>query len=254
KYTDLRNLLRSVPPPAAPAGREEAIDAAARASVFDGLDRARMVFVDGAYVPELSDLSGLGEGVSVTPLSSSLAAADPVLERIGSALGGVSGAVGNPVAELNTAFMTDGATVHVAEGVRAGRPLEIVHAFSSSTASAAYLRHLVVLEAGACLELIETSVGPDGVGHLLNAAMELLVGEKATLRLARVEENGDASVFLTTIALRAGREASVETLGYSATARVGRQQYFAAFDGENARGTFCGATLLDGERHMDSTL
>ncbi len=57
KYTDLRALMREMAPLAPPP------DAAAKARAKDagkilaGVDCRRIVFVDGAFVPELSDLS-----------------------------------------------------------------------------------------------------------------------------------------------------------------------------------------------------
>src|ERR1700759_2415442 len=56
KYTDLRALMRDAlplaPPPDA-AAKAKAKDAGA---LFAGVDTRRLVFVDGALVPELSDM------------------------------------------------------------------------------------------------------------------------------------------------------------------------------------------------------
>src|SRR3954452_13674398 len=55
KYTDLRALMRDMPPLA------EAPDAAAKAraknagAILAGVDARRIVFVDGVFAPELSD-------------------------------------------------------------------------------------------------------------------------------------------------------------------------------------------------------
>src|SRR4051812_11279643 len=57
KYTDLRALMRDALPLALPpdaAGKARAKDAG---KVFAGVDSRKLVFVDGAFVPELSDLS-----------------------------------------------------------------------------------------------------------------------------------------------------------------------------------------------------
>src|SRR5262245_4637737 len=46
KYTDLRSLIRDVPPPAVPASPADARTALDRADVFEAIDRARIVFVN----------------------------------------------------------------------------------------------------------------------------------------------------------------------------------------------------------------
>ena len=81
KYTDLRALMREARPLAG------APDAAAKARAGNALatlvaiEARRIVFVDGAFVPELSDLDGLEPGLSVRSMAQMLAAADPQLTR-----------------------------------------------------------------------------------------------------------------------------------------------------------------------------
>src|SRR6516164_3316890 len=66
KYTDLRALMREGKPLAAvpdAAAKARAKDALA---MLDAIEARRIVFVDGALVPELSDLSGLEAGLTVS--------------------------------------------------------------------------------------------------------------------------------------------------------------------------------------------
>ena len=84
KYTDLRALMREAKPLAAPP------DAAARARAKDAgaalasIEARRIVFVDGAFVPELSDLGGLEPGLTIRSMAEVLTTGDP---RITAALG-----------------------------------------------------------------------------------------------------------------------------------------------------------------------
>src|SRR5262249_30503576 len=76
KYTDLRALMREAKPLA------NVPDAAAKARAKDvlamlpAIEARRVVFVDGALVPELSDLSGLEAGLTIRSLAQVLAAGD----------------------------------------------------------------------------------------------------------------------------------------------------------------------------------
>src|SRR5712671_5538584 len=69
KYTDLRALMRDAKPLAAVP------DAAAKARAKDALamlpaiEARRVVFVDGALMPELSDLSGLETGLTIRSMA-----------------------------------------------------------------------------------------------------------------------------------------------------------------------------------------
>src|SRR5690606_7889355 len=83
KYTDLRALLRELNP-LAPLP-----DAAAKARgkdagrMFAGVDCRRLVFVDGSFVPEISDLTP-EPGLTVGSLADALVSGDAdVVARIG---------------------------------------------------------------------------------------------------------------------------------------------------------------------------
>src|SRR5262245_54994915 len=85
KYTDLRALMREALPLAGVP------DAAAKARAKDAgaalasIEARRVVFVDGAFVPELSDLADLEAGLSIRSMAQALAAGDPRLMEIGRA-------------------------------------------------------------------------------------------------------------------------------------------------------------------------
>src|SRR5438105_5830219 len=84
KYTDLRALMRDAKPLAGPP------DAAAKARAKDAgalladVECRRIVFVDGAFAPELSDLAQLEPGLTIQMLSQALASGDAfVSTRLG---------------------------------------------------------------------------------------------------------------------------------------------------------------------------
>jgi Fe-S cluster assembly protein SufD len=86
KYTDLRALMRDAKPLAG------APDAAARAQaksaggMFAAVGARRIVFVDGAFAPELSDLAALEPGLKISSLADALGRGLPdVVARLGTA-------------------------------------------------------------------------------------------------------------------------------------------------------------------------
>src|SRR6201988_1813810 len=59
KYTDLRALMREAKPLAAPPDAAAKTRAKAAGAILGDVETRRLVFVDGAFVPELSDLANL---------------------------------------------------------------------------------------------------------------------------------------------------------------------------------------------------
>jgi Fe-S cluster assembly protein SufD len=250
KYTDLRALMREAKPLAA------APDAAAKArgkragALLAGIDARRITFVDGAFVAELSDLAALEPGLMITPMAKALAEGDPlVASRLGTAVSTADVAVA-----LNTAFMGDGALVHIARNAKLDRPLHLVFAFGSRTAAASFTRSLVVVEEGAQATLIESHEGPDGIDYQVNTALELFVGDGAHVDHVKIGTEGARAIHVSTLMAAIGAHAHLHDLVYTSGGAVVRNQLFVRFAGEGANLALNGATLIKDRQHVDNTL
>ena len=101
------------------------------------------MFVDGAFVPELSDLAGLEPGLAIRSMAEALAAGDPL---VAAHLGKVVPTDDVAVA-LNTAFMGDGALIRLGgRGAGAADPSGLCQC--GERPAAVFARSLVVIERG----------------------------------------------------------------------------------------------------------
>src|SRR3954470_21746844 len=73
KYTDLRALMRDAKPLAAPPDAAAKARAKDAAGLLGDVDARKLVFVDGTFVAELSDLAKLESGLTIRPLAEALA-------------------------------------------------------------------------------------------------------------------------------------------------------------------------------------
>ncbi len=249
KYTDLRALMRDAKPLAGPP------DAAAKAlaknagALAGDLEARRLVFVDGAFVPELSDTAKLEEGLSVGSLADALTDGDPLLARH---LGKLAPADDAAVA-LNAALMGDGAVIRVVAGAVIKRPLHLVFV-ASAKPTARFLRSLLVVEPGARVMLIESHEGPAGSDYQVNAALELFAGDKAHVDYVKIIADGGDALHVSTLAAAIGGNARFNTFTFTMGGAVVRNQLFLRFDGEDTVAGIRGATLIRGHQHADTTL
>jgi Fe-S cluster assembly protein SufD len=247
KYTDLRALMREAKPLAQVPSAQDA--AALRASGLPLADvkALRLVVLNGTLVPELSDLDRLPAGVELVPFANALATSHPLLKRLGEA-----GAPGdNAAVALNTAFVSDGALVHVAEGVKLDVPLHVVFA-QVGAGHAAYGRVLVVAEKGAALDLIESHAGEGA--HQTNSYIEILAGDETDIRHTKLQAESLSTLHLATLAVTLGAKAKFESLAVARGSAVARQQVFLTFAGEDIEANLRGVSLVGGKRHLDTTL
>jgi Fe-S cluster assembly protein SufD len=248
KYTDLRALMREAKPLAAPP------DAAARARAkgmpcpIGDVECRRLTFINGAFVPELSDLAALEKGLTIGSMAAALAKGDPLVTRhLGQVVESDDAAL-----LLNTALMGDGALIHVAAGAVVDRPLHLAF-IGPDTAAAVFTRSLIVVEKGARVMLIESHEGP-AADYQVNAAMELAVSDEAHVDHVKLIAEADKALHVSTLLAAIGAHARFNSFTFTTGGAVVRNQIFLRFDGVETVAGIRGASLLQGKQHADSTL
>jgi Fe-S cluster assembly protein SufD len=248
KYTDLRALMREAKPLAGPP------DAAAKAREktagrwLGDVETRRLVFVDGAFVAELSDIAALEAGLTIGSLADALAGNDPAVSKY---LGKLA-APDNVAVALNTALMGDGAVIRVAANSTIKRPLHLLF-IASGKPNADFVRSLVVVERGARAMLIESYEG-EGGDYQVNAALELFIADEAHVDHVKIVSEGKDALHVSTLAVAIGAKARFNAFNFVIGGAVVRNQLFLNFDGENTVANIRGATLIRGRQHADTTL
>jgi Fe-S cluster assembly protein SufD len=245
KYTDLRALMKDARPL---AERPTSVEiAAVRERLSNTVDAARIVFINGTLVEELSDLAALPAGVEAAPLARAFAEGHALLARSGEA----PAPANNAVVALNTAFVSDGVLLRVPAGVKADRPLHLVFAQEGS-GHASYARVLLVVEEGASVEVIESHSGSGA--HQTNAYVELLADDRSEVTLVKLQAESLETQHLATFAAKLGAEVKLTTVAVARGAQLARQQMFVTFAGDATHAAMHGITLSGARRHLDTTM
>src|SRR5215467_10317845 len=224
-------------------------------TMLDAIEARRIVFVDGALVPELSDLSGLEAGLTVSSMAQALAAGDrDLLAHLGRIVPTDDVAVA-----LNTAFMGDGAVIQVAPGAALAQPIHLVFVNASGAPSSVFARSLVVIGKGARAMLVESHVGAtaseDQVNEdQVNTVLELKVGDEAHVDHIKITGTGAGALHVSTLMAAIGAHARFNEFLFTTGGAVVRNQAFVRFDGEGTIAGIRGASLLKGRQHADTTL
>jgi Fe-S cluster assembly protein SufD len=247
KYTDLRNAIKEALPPAlaadASASRQE-IDTALEG--LAALDAYRVVFVDGRYRAELSDVAG-AKGLQVGPLAAALPKSEGLV------------ATKSPgqeaVVALNTAFMTDGTLARIADGAKLAKPLLLVFARAAKQPSLVTTRNIVRVGTDARATLIEAYVTlPDAVAGQTNTLSEVMLGDRAELSHLKVTLEGGGATHLASWMTTLAAGSFYRAFHLTASTALVRNSLFALFQGEGAKVDISGAFLGRGGEHIDTTL
>ncbi len=241
RYTDPATLI------AAEAAAAQVFAPQDEAPVFDGIDRLKIVFVDGIFDPAQSDDLALA-GVSIERLAD-VADLDihwardlyGVLEARGQS------PVARPLAALNTAFAPDGVLIRVTG--KAARPVSLIYQHRSES-SDVQLHHCIRLEPGAELTLLEN--GP--AAARLVKVMEVDVGDGARFHHVRLQGRDHERRAATHVFARAGRKSTFKSFTLTANGRLTRNEVVVELLGADAQAHIAGAALGDGDFHHDDTV
>jgi Fe-S cluster assembly protein SufD len=250
KYTDLRVLMREVLPLAA-APDEAALTRAAAALKLHAIDGVRrLVLVDGVFAPKLSELSDLEKGFGIRTLREVLEAGDAALHATL-----FSPDDSNPMVALNSAMMTDGVVIEVADGTVLAQPLHVVHIASAAAPSAMFTRSLLKLGKSAGATLVESYIAADGAKvYQAHDSLIVSIGDNARLDHVRLIEDSSEAFNVSSSVVTLGAHAHFNTFGMTSGASVSRYQAAIAFAGEGSQVTTNGVNLLNGRQHADTTL
>ncbi|WP_438270308.1 Fe-S cluster assembly protein SufD [Rubellimicrobium arenae] len=240
RFTDPQGLVTPEPMPAAPLPEEEA-------PAFAEVEALRLVFVDGRFDPQASDPLDL-DGLEIERLAD---VADRDIHWAQGLYGVLESEGQNPVlrplAALNSAFATDGIVIHVTGAV--SRPVHLVYRHEAAD-SDAMLHHLVRVDAGASLTLLES--GP--AAARFNSVVEVDLAEGARLHHVRTQGRDHDRRTATHIFARLADEADFRSFTLTFNGVLTRNEAVVWLNGDRAVAHLAGAAVGDGDFHHDDTV
>ncbi|ERF85217.1 Fe-S cluster assembly protein SufD [Bradyrhizobium viridifuturi] len=250
KYTDLRALMREVLP-LAPAPDAAALGRAAAAIKLQAIDGVRrLVLVDGAFAPDLSDLGNLDKGLGIQPLREVLDAGDGVLSTQAFATD-----ISNPMIALNGAMATDGVVIEIADGTVLAQPLHIVHVASGTAPASMFTRSLLRLGRDANVTLVESYLAGEGAkAYQAYDGLIVAIGDNARLDHVRLVEDSIDAFNISSATVSLGAHAHFNTFGLTSGGHVSRYQLTVTCAGEGSNVETNGLNLINGTQHADTTL
>lgn len=243
KYTPLR-LLEQL----APELDSEDAQPAVQATYPDPLsDLAVSVNIPNGR-PD-ADLPAVREGVTLMPFGPGL---ETFEDRVRPLLEGLkTGGRDKAFSALNTALLRDGLILHVAAGVDAG-PVLLRWSFSGEAGRLRQSRVVILLDAGARLELQEQYQSPEPGGGAISIVMHAELAAGSRLSHVRVQNESDSAVVLTSLAVRQEENSIYRHFGFDLGGGLVRHEMDVLLGGAQASTEMSGAFVLDGKRHVDN--
>ena len=208
-----------------------------------------LVFVNGVFDPLASRTDSLPAGATVSSLGEAIrdnpTALEPHLSRYANI--GASG-----FSALNTAFLREGAYIHLSARTRLEKP--IVLRFVSAPGGQAMCtqpRILVVAEEASEARIVEHYHGTDEVTYFNNAVTEICLGPRSRVEHYKLQSEGGKSFHISTLQVTQGCESRFTSHSISFGGQLVRNDINCGLDDEDTVCELNGLYMANGRQHVD---
>ena len=212
--------------------------------LFGSLEGPRLVFINGFYSAELSQIGDMPDGVQVGSVAKALAQNESDVKNY------LTSRDTDSFASLNTACFTDGAFVQVPGGVVMGEPIRIYYLNTSSDGAASNIRSLIGVGENSKATVVESWSGRDAA-YFNNAITELIVGDNAQLEHVKFQNESTTAFHVAGVHAQMGRDSRVAHHSIALGSRIARNNIRARLDGQGLEVVLNGLYLPRGEQIID---
>ena len=211
---------------------------------------ANLVFIDGRYCEALSRPAAQGNGARVANLAEAIRADGDMVERH---LGRHATFEDDALTALNTAFLKDGAFVHVPEGDSSASTLHLLFVASDSPQpTVSYPRTLVVAGPHSKVNILESYVGLSDSRAFTNSVTEIVAGDGATIEHSRLLAESAETFHVGSTRVYQGRDSTFSSWSFARGATLARNDLLVVLDGPGSTCTLNGLYMTAGSQHIDN--
>jgi len=210
----------------------------------------QLVFVNGHFARELSLLGKLPNGVKVSSLAREISSSSGAIEAH---LGRYLDIRRDAFCALNTAFVEDGAFVHISRGTLVEEPICLLFVSTGDdAASVSHPRNLIVAEEDSQATFVEDYVSLDGGAAFCNTVTELVAGDHTVLSHYMIEREHKQTFNVSTLRIQQGRNANVTSHSVLLGGALVRNNVHPVLADEGGECLINGLFIGSGDQHLDN--
>lgn len=214
---------------------------------FGQRDWHQLVFINGVFDRALSSMDGLNGNVRLESLARAIEDGAESVERHFSRIATFDQ---HAFTALNTAFVTDGAFIEIANDAVVEKPIHLV--FISGGEGVSHPRNLIVAGRHSRATVIESYVSLRESSYFTNAVTEIAVGEGAHIDHYRLQRENESAFHVGTVQARQARGGTLHSFSFAVGGALARTNIYTSLDGDAATCTLNGLYLTDGTQHLDN--
>jgi Fe-S cluster assembly protein SufD len=250
KYTSLQEAKETEYAAPLTLGDADVDRADVEAFTLDGAEAAQLVFVNGSFREELSNLGPVPDEITVATLGDVLAS-EP--ERVQDLLGQQADPDDEALTGLNTANFADGAFVEVPDGTVVEHPIHVLFLTADvGEPIAQHPRTLVDVGDNAQVAVVETYGGIDEAETFTNAVTEIAAGRNAVVDHVRLNRENRETIHVGTQEFTQERDSNVRSNTLTFGSKLTRNNVYDVLQDEGVDAELDGLYMGEDDQHIDN--
>lgn len=222
-------------------------DQAIEAHTFGGMACHRLVFVNGHFSPQLSTLLPRPDGVKLGCLAAAIHSDGPLVEKH---LGRYAGYMENPFVAFNTAFIQDGAFIHIPARVELAEPVHLLF-LTTEAGLTTFPRNLIIADRSSSVKVVEDHVSLVPLAHFTCPVTEIVTAENAAVEHLKLQRENESAFHVGAVQAAQAADSRVISHSISLGARLARNNIHLVLNGPGIDSILNGLYLAGGEQLMD---
>ena len=211
-----------------------------------------LVYIDGRYSSELSSPASGSSGVTAASLATTTIDNSFDLE---SQVGHYAPVDDDGFAALNTAFLHDGAIIHVADGHAEKVTIRLSYITTDGAGPrVTHPRTLVVAGRNTDVTVVESYAGPKDNVYFTNAVTEISVGDGARVDHYRLLLEGEKAFHVGTSRVKQEKDSSFSSASFTLGTALARHDLEVLLDAPGAYCSLNGLYLTADNQHIDNLI
>jgi Fe-S cluster assembly protein SufD len=249
KYTNVAPILKIPYRQSFELERENVTSDSSIPFKFEESSGSQLVFVNGLFARELSNLSDLPKGITAGNLGELSGGESRI---VSDHLGVYADYRDYAFTALNTALVGDGAFVYIPKGKVVETPIHFLFLSQANEPVASHPRVLVVADEGSIVTIIESYHSLNDHVYFTNAVAEVFAGRGSVITHYRVQEENVGAFHIATTQVFQEPDSNYSSSAISLGGEISRHDLNVVLSGEHIETTIDGLYVVDGKQHVDN--
>jgi Fe-S cluster assembly protein SufD len=221
-----------------------------KAFAFEDLAENMVVLVNGRFSKELSTFPVATKGVTIESLMSALPNRNGHIEKH---LSKYASFENEPFVALNTAFMSDGTFIDIAEDTVLEQPVHLCNiSVAEDNVFITNPRTLIIVGKNSRAHVVETFHALSENAYFINAVSEVVLGENANFEQIKIQAENKAAFHIASSTVHQSRSSVYSSINVDLGGKVVRNNLNVILDDEGCEAHLYGFFRASGSQLIDN--